>query len=221
VIKKIVFVFILTLFVSLIVTSIKVQAGSAGVGVVNVPPEYSDIKIITEDGIKKIYLTISDYNSWSDVYTVEVTIKNGGETSALFEFRQYTSLASYTPTVEFKEEVGNKYLILDECSASHSDKTETISERCLIHIVFAFQPIPQTELIILTKDRGGLHAHTWVEFDRDGVPRSPGMIFLPWMLNPIEFSRYTLEALTIAIAATATAVIIKKRVLEKRGQSTI
>ncbi len=219
-IKKIIFVLILILFISLIISSINVQAGSAGVGVVNVPPEYSDIKIITEEGIKKIYLTISDYNSWADVYTVKVTIKNGGETSALFEFRQYTSLASFTPIIEFNEEVGNNYLIIGECSATHSDNTETISERCLIHIVFAFQPIPQRELMILTKDRGGLQAHTWVEFDAEGVPRSPGMILLPWMLNPIDLSRYTLEALAIAIATTTTAVIVKKKVLEIRRQST-
>ena len=218
-IKKIIFVFIIILFVSLIITSINVQAGSAGVGVVNVPPEYSDIKIITEDGIKKIYLTISDYNSWADVYSVEVKIKNGGETSALFVFKQYTSLASFTPTVEFIEEVGNNYLLIDECSATHSEETDTISERCLIHIVFTFQPLPQTELTILTKDRGGLSAHNWVEFDREGIPRSPNMIQLPWMLNPIEFSQYTLDALAIAIASTVTAVIIKKRILEIRRQS--
>lgn len=220
-IKKIIFILISIIFILLIISSINVQGGSAGVGVVNVPPEYSDIKIITEEGIKKIYLTISDYNSWADVYNIKVTIKNAGENSAMFVFRQYKSLASFTPVVEFNEEIGDNYLITEECSASHSDKTETISERCLLHIVFAFQPIPHTELTILTKDRGGLSAHTWVEFDREGIPRSPGMILLPWMLNPIEFSRYTLDALAIAIAATATAVIIKKRILEIRSQSTL
>jgi hypothetical protein len=46
------------------------------------------------------------------------------------------------------------------------------------------------------------------------------MILLPWMLNPIDLSRYTLEALAIAIATTATAVIVKKKVLYIRGQST-
>ena len=137
-IKTVISIVILASFVSTIVLSHNVQAGSAGVGVLNVPPEYSETRIVTEDGIKKIYLTISDYNSWEDIYTTTVTIKNGDTVTASFVFRQYETTTSFTPVGEFKEEVGNNYLVVNKCSYSHSDKTDTVSDRCLLHVVFAF-----------------------------------------------------------------------------------
>ncbi len=219
-IKTVISIVILASFVSTIVLSHNIQAGSAGVGVLNVPPEYSETRIVTEDGIKKIYLTISDYNSWEDICTTTVIIKNGDTVTASFVFRQYKSIASFTPIGEFKEEAGNNYLLVNKCSYSHSDKTDTVSDRCLLHMVFAFYPVPGTQLTILTYDRGGLYAKTHVEYDAEGMPRSTDMIMLPWMPTPVEFFLYTLDALALAFAVTVTAVFIRKQqeeIKKKKG----
>ncbi len=210
-IKRVIFIVILVSFVSTIILSHNVQAGSAGIGVLNVPPEYSEIEIVTEDGIKKIYLTISDYNSWGDIYTTIVTIKNGDAIMASFVFRQYENTDSVIPLGEFEETEGKDYLIVNKCSYSHSDKTDTVSDRCLLHVVFAFYPVLGTQLTILTYDHGGLYAKTHVEYDVEGMPRRTDMIILPGASTPIEFSLYTLDALAIAFGVTVTAVFIRKK----------
>ena len=210
-IKRVIFIVVLMSFVSTIILSYNVQAGSAGVGVLNVPPEYSEIRIVTEDGIKKIYLTISDYNSWRDISTTTVTIKNGDVVTASFVFRQYENTASVIPLGEFEEKEGKNYLIVNKCSYSHSDKTDTVSDRCLLYLVFAFYPVLGTQLTILTYDHGGLYAKTYEEYDVEGMPRSPDMIMLPGVSTPVEFSLYTLNALAIAFAVTVTAVFIRKK----------
>lgn len=212
-IKRIISAVILVSFVSNIIFSFNVQGsdGSAGVGVINVPPEYSVAKIVTEDGIKKIYLTISDYNSWKDIYTTTVTIKNRDVVTASFVFKQYETIDSFTPIAEFQETTNTRYLLVNKCSYSHSDKNDSVSDRCLLDIVFAFYPVPGTQLSIVTHDRGGLSALTYVEYDIEGFPRSTTMILLPWMSTPIEFSVYTIDALAIAFAITIIAVILRKR----------
>jgi hypothetical protein len=211
VIKRVIFIVVLVSFVSTIILSHNVQAGSAGVGVLNVPPEYSETRIVTEDGIKKIYLTISDYNSWEDIHTTTVTIKNGDALMASFVFRQYENTASVIPLWEFEETEGKDYLLVNKCSYSHSDKTDTVSDRCLLHVVFAFRSIPGTQLTILTYDYGELYAKTHVEYDVEGMPRSTDMIMLPWTPTPVDLSLYTLNALAIAFAVTVTAVFIRKQ----------
>ena len=219
-IKRVIFIVVLVSFVSTIILSHNVQAGSAGVGVLNVPPEYSETRIVTEDGIKKIYLTISDYNSWRDIYTTTVTIKNGDAVMASFVFRQYENTDSVISFGEFEEKEGEDYLIVNKCSYSHSDKTDTVSDRCLLHVVFAFRSIPGTQLTILTYDHGGLYAKTHVEYDVEGMPRSPNRIMLPGVSTPIDFSLYTLDALALAFAVTVTAVFIRKQqeeIKKKKG----
>jgi len=212
-IKRIISAVILVSLVSTIFFSLNVQGsgGSAGVGVINVPPEYSVARIVTEDGVKKIYLTISDYNNWRDIYTTTVTIKNRDVVIASFIFRQYETIDSFTPIAEFQETTNTRYLLVNKCSYSHSDKSDSVSDRCLLDIVFAFYPVPGTQLSIVTHDRGGLSALTYVEYDIEGFPRSTTMILLPWMSTPIDFSAYTIDALAVAFAVTVAAVILRKR----------
>jgi len=211
VIKTVISIVILASFVSTIVLSYNVQAPSAGIGVVNVPPEYSETRIVTEDGIKKIYLIISDYNSWRDIRTITVTIKNGDTLMTSFVFRLYENTDSIIPFGKFEEKEGKDYLIVNKCSYSHSDKTDTVSDRCLLHVVFAFYPVLGTQLTILTYDHGGLYAKTHVEYDVEGMPRRTDMILLPWTPTAVDFSLYTLDALALAFAVTVTAVFIRKQ----------
>ncbi|HDM25134.1 MAG TPA: hypothetical protein ENG24_00860 [Thermoplasmatales archaeon] len=212
--------FIMVIVILLIIPYITMgQEGSAGVGVLNVPPEYSETRIVTEDGIMKIYLTISDYNSWSDIYNVTVTIENDNTINALFLFRHYESKTSIFPLAEFEEKIGKNYLIESKCKYQHSDKTDTVSDRCLLHLVFAFYPVPGNKLTILTYDKGGLSAKTYIEYNVEGVPRSTSLIMVPWMTTPVEFPVDTLDALAVAFATTATCVIIIRR-LKPRGQKS-
>jgi len=212
--------FIMVIVILLIIPYITMgQEGSAGVGVLNVPPEYSETRIVTEDGIMKIYLTISDYNSWSDIYNVTVTIENDNTINALFLFRHYESKTSIFSLAEFEEKIGKNYLIESKCKYLHSDKTDTVSDRCLLHLVFAFYPVPGNKLTILTYDKGGLSAKTYIEYNVEGVPRSTSLIMVPWMTTPVEFPVDTLDALAVAFATTATCVIIIRR-LKPRGQKS-
>ena len=205
--------FIMTIIVILLIIPhiTRGQEGSAGVGVLNVPPEYSETRIVTEDGIMKVYLTISDYNSWSDIYNVTVTIENGDTINALFIFRHYENKTSTTPLAEFEEKIGKNYLIENKCKYLHSEKTDTVSDRCLLHLVFAFYPVPGNQLTILTYDKGGLSAKTYIEYNVEGIPRSTSLIMLPWMTTPIEFPADTLDALAVAFATTVTSAIILKK----------
>jgi hypothetical protein len=50
-----------------------------------------------------------------------------------------------------------------------------------------------------------------VEYDIEGMPRGTDIIMLPWQPTPVEFSLYTLDALALAFAVTATAVFIRKQ----------
>jgi hypothetical protein len=219
--KTLVAAFITAIVILLLISYITAgQEGSAGVGVLNVPPEYSETRIVPEDGIMKIYLTISDYNSWGDIYNVTVTIENEDTITALFVFRHYENKTTFIPLAEFKEKIGKNYLIVSECKYSHSDKTDTVSDRCLLHLVFAFYPVPGNRLTILTYDRGGLFAKTYVEYNVEGIPRSTGLIMLPWMSIPIEFPADTLDALAVAFAATATCIVIIRKLKPRGREST-
>lgn len=50
------------------------SAGQAGVGVINVPPKYGYIRVEEQGDLIRVYLNISDYNSWADINNVSVTI---------------------------------------------------------------------------------------------------------------------------------------------------
>ena len=67
-----------TIFFFINFSSIDANAGSAGVGVLNVPPQYSMIRLVQQNNNIRIYLTISDYNSWEDIYSVSVVLEDYG-----------------------------------------------------------------------------------------------------------------------------------------------
>ena len=64
-----------------IIAHCTVSAGETGVGVINVPPEYSYIEIKQESGLVIATLIISDYNSWSDIYSIHLSIEYNLSTS--------------------------------------------------------------------------------------------------------------------------------------------
>ncbi len=222
-VKKSLLTVILAFIISItIVFSININASKAGIGVLNVPPEYSITRVVQEDNIVKIYLTLSDYNSWEDIYNVSVALENKGTTIAFFKFKQYANLSSFDKIAEFSEEIGKSYLITGQCTYSHSNKIETIADRCLLNLLFVFYSVPCTRLNILTYDRGGLMARTHIDYTVEGVSRSDKTIMPPWMNIPIDLSIYTLDALAIAFAVTVTGVFIRKeKEIKSGGRITI
>src|SRR5437667_5611668 len=46
-----------------------------GVTVINVPPQFSGFRIRTQDGVNYIDVVVSEYNSWSDIFRVQVAIQ--------------------------------------------------------------------------------------------------------------------------------------------------
>jgi hypothetical protein len=95
----------MVLLISSITCSFGVQAGEAGVGVINVPPKYGYIRVEEQDNFIRVYLNISDYNSWADINNVSITIDNYGAQISTFLFEQYKSIDSY---VEINKLVNNQ-----------------------------------------------------------------------------------------------------------------
>ena len=112
--RKIILPFLI-LFVTLALCSVIVppiaRAGQAGVGVINVPPKYGYIRIEEQDNFIRVYLNISDYNSWADINNVSVILDNYGTTISTFIFEQYRSLDSYVEINEFSETPEYKQLL--------------------------------------------------------------------------------------------------------------
>jgi len=190
-----------------------VDAGRAGVGVLNVSPEYRSTRIIQGEGIVKVYLTVSDYNSWRDVYQIDLFVEDRGVTRAHFRFKHYESTTQYNEINKFSEMEGNNYLLLDECSASHSSTDKTVDDRCLLNVVFAFTPVPRsTRILVITYDRGGLIADTSVEYNNTaGNFRNANYIVPFWMDSPVRIPSDLIDVISISTALTAAAVMLVRR----------
>ncbi len=127
------------LFCSVVLPS-QVNAGQAGVGVINVPPKYGYIRVEEQGDYIRVYLNVSDYNSWADVYNVSVTLDSYGTKMATFVFQQYQSLDSFVESNEFSETPNKRHLLdVKKCFFEKSNAQETIDQRCDIAIRFVFQ----------------------------------------------------------------------------------
>ena len=104
--------------------TISTIAREAGVGVVNVPPQFGYIRITQSDGLMKVYLKVSNFNSWQDIYTVNVILENNDVETAKFIFKQYENKDSFNEIKEFREISDENLLYLDECASSHADNTD-------------------------------------------------------------------------------------------------
>lgn len=186
-------------------------AGRAGVGVINVSPKYRSIRITQGEGMVKVYLTISDYNSWRDIYQVDLWVKNRGTTTAHFRFKHYEGTNLYDEINEFYELDGDDYLLLSQCSASHSSSDESVDDKCLLNVVFAFNAVPRsTRLLVITYDRGGLWADASIEYSTAAF-RSGNLITPFWMDSPIKIPSDLLDAIAISLASTLSAIMIVRR----------
>ena len=136
--KAIASFFVLSMVVLLysVVLPLHAHAGQAGVGVINVPPKYGYIRVEEQGDSIRVYLNISDYNSWADVYNVSVTLDNYGAKLSTFLFQQYKNLDSFVEINEFSETPKKRHLLdIEKCFFQKSMDTGILIFRFCLDIV--------------------------------------------------------------------------------------
>jgi hypothetical protein len=224
--KAIASFFILFMAVSLcsVVLSLHVIAGQAGVGVINVPPKYGYIRVEEQGDYIRVYLNISDYNSWADVYNVSVTLDNYGTKLSTFLFQQYKSLDSFVEINEFSENPINKHLLdTEKCFFEKSNAQETIDDRCDIAIRFVFQKTFFTGLSIVINDRAGsAPAEAYIYYNSEESLRSGNTIVIPWIDEQITLTLppYLIDLIAMILATIGVMYYLKKTgIREKRKEN--
>ena len=201
---------ILVLF---ILSPLKVNAGKAGVGVLNVPPQYSMIRLVQQDNNIRIYLTVSDYNSWEDIDHVSIVLEDSGVEKTKFIFKQYQDKESYVKINEFTEISNDKYFLVNKkCSYDHSDSEETVEDRCNLEMLFVFENTWFTRININASDREGLSATLQLDYSTADIKRSGDIIIIPGLNNPmsIELPPYLLDIIALFTAIIGTWYFVKK-----------
>jgi hypothetical protein len=185
---------------------------NAGVGVINVPPNYSDIKILQRENMIRVYLTLSDYNSWGDIYKVQLNLEQDGVVLHTFSFKQWESPDSFNFVNEFTEESDSSILQVEACDVSHSSETATVADRCHLNIRFVFRSTYFSELHIISSDRAGDTTETFIEYKGSDMNRGDNTMLIPWIDGTIkvELPRYLLD-ITIFLTALIATVMIGKR----------
>ena len=201
------------IFILFILSSIKANAGKAGVGVLNVPPQYSMIRLVQQDNHIRIYLTVSDYNSWEDIDHVSVVLEDSDVEKTKFIFNQYEDTESYVKLNEFIEESNdNFFLVNKKCSYDHSESEETVEDRCNLEILFVFENTWFTRININASDREGLSATLQLDYSTADIKRSGDIIIIPGLNNPMSIGLppYFLDIIALFAAIIGTWYFVKK-----------
>ena len=194
--------------------SISANASQAGVGVLNVSPKISEIRLVQQDNLIRAYIIVSDYNSWGDIYDVKVILNYYDSEVATFTFKQYEEPDSFEKINEFSEEsIEKDLLLLERCSFSHSDNDETVEERCNLNTLFVFQMTGFTHLSIIVSDHEGTAASINMEYNAEEMMRSPGVIIIPGLHEPITVGipTYLSSLLAVALGVFGIGIFIKKK----------
>src|SRR2546427_5358552 len=171
-----------------------------GVTVINVPPQFSGFRIRTQDGLNYIDVLVSDYNSWSDIFRVEVAIENDLQAPvADVTFQQYPDNVSLQRQPQFAEPVGS-FLVRSLSSATYSATGQSIPERTEIRVTFVMSPVNGKWLSVTATDLGGLTAFAQVEYSAGFLGRLPTVS--SWIL--------------VAVALTFSVVLVAARVRRDR-----
>jgi len=205
----IIFLFCLTILCTPLIKS----EGNAGVGVMNVPPNFADIKILQQDNSVRVYLILSDYNSWLDIYKVTVILEDKGSEIAKFIYKQHSTPDSFDSINEFTDQSGLHLLNIESCDVSHSYEDVTIADRCHLNLRFVFQTTYFSQLHIITEDRAGDTAETFVEYYAGSdVQREDNTLLIPWIDGTIRWSfpPYLLDILILFLTIVGTVYIGKK-----------
>jgi hypothetical protein len=204
----------------LMIVPINAVAGQAGVGVINVPPKYGYIRVEDQDNYIRVYLNISDYNSWADINNVSVTLDNYGAKVSTFLFQQYKSLDSYVEINEFSETPAtNHFLDVEKCFFEKSNEKETIDERCDIAIRFVFKKTSFTGLSIAINDRAGSDpAEAYISYNTEETMRSGNTIVIPWIgvRMTIDMPPFLIDLIAAAAGLVGVIYYLKKTVIPEK-----
>jgi hypothetical protein len=199
----------------ILISSYIVGAGGgsdAGVGVINVPPNYADVKILQQDNTIRVYLTLSDYNSWSDISKIQLRLEENGIVLHSFTFKQWESDDSFNLVNEFIDESSNSLLHKTACDAFHSKESKTVADRCQLHVRFVFQTTYFSQIHIISNDRAGDSTETFIEYQGSDMNRDSNTLLIPWIYGTIkaELPPYILDLSLLVITLIATVLIGKK-----------
>jgi len=191
-----------------------IRAGQAGVGVINVSPKYGHIRVEDQGNSIRVYLNISDYNSWADINNVTVTLDNYGTKISTFCFQQYQSLDSYVEINQFSETpAANHLLDTEKCFFEKSSEKETIDERCDIAVRFVFQKTSFTGLAVMINDRDGSEpAEAYIAYNTEETMRSGNTLVIPWIGQrwTIEIPPYLLDVIAFILGVFGVVYYLKK-----------
>jgi hypothetical protein len=215
------FILGIILFQCSIFFSDTIRAGQAGVGVINVPPKYGYIRVEQQDDLIRIYLKISDYNSWADIWAVHVTLDNYGTEIAQFIFQQYKDIDSYVEINEFSEiPEGSHFLVKEKCFYNKSNEQETVNDRCDLEIRFVFQKTYLTGIHVSILDRVGSEpAEAYLDYNTEDAMRSDTNIVIPFIggLLILGTPPFLINIIALLTACTGTIYYVKKKYyLQKR-----
>lgn len=177
-----------------------VQPQGGGVTVINVPPQFSGFRIRNQDGLNYIDVVISDYNSWADIFRVEVAIENEMQTAvADVAFQQYPDNVTLTRQPQFTEPVGS-FLVRSLSGATYSTTGQSVPERTEMRVTFVMSPVNGKWLSVTATDLAGLEAFAQVEYGAGFLGRLP--VVSGWIL--------------VAVALFFSVVLVAVRVRRDR-----
>jgi len=188
-----------------------IKAGEAGVGVLNVSPQYNIIRLMQQDDTYRIYLTVSDYNSWDDIQSINVILMDDNGEKAKFIYKQYKDNITYEKINEFSENSKENLLIIKKCSYDHSNG-EDIEDKCNLNLLFVFQKTWFTYLNIIAYDRNGATATIQIDYTSEDLTRSGNIIIIPGINKStiLEIPPYFLDIIAILVSTLVTWYIFRK-----------
>lgn len=186
--------------------------GQTGVGVFSAPPQYSIIRLVQQGDDIRVYITVSDINSWKDIYSVSIVLEELGVEKAEFLYKQYEDETDWEIINEFSEKSKeNNLLVTKKCSYDHSDKEEILTG-CYLNILFVFHTTWFTRLNIIASDRGGATSTLQLDYTSEDLMRRGDIIIIPGLDKSmaVEIPPYLLDIIALIIAAIGTRYVVKK-----------
>ena len=186
--------------------------GQTGVGVFSAPPQYSIIRLVQQGDDIRVYITVSDINSWKDIYSVSIVLEDLGVEKAEFLYKQYEDETDWEIINEFSEKSKeNNLLVTKKCSYDHSDKEEILTG-CYLNILFVFHTTWFTRLNIIASDRGGATSTLQLDYTSEDLLRRGDIIIIPGLDESmaVEIPPYLLDIIALIIAAIGTRYVVKK-----------
>lgn len=150
---------VLALSVLLLIPSLSLGAGT-GVGVFNSPPTFVDLSIIDHVDRVGIYVSISDYNGWDDIASVNVRIVDAKDRLiSNMTYYQYNSDGSRTDS--FVDNLGDYLIPPDPAHPSTTSYVQRyhgvgwFEDNTTQRMVFMIQPLNGAIINVTAYDRDG------------------------------------------------------------------